>query len=237
MGWLSAERYAAELDAETERLAAAVTRQPDTSIVPTCPEWTVRDLVTHVGTGHRLAIGIVEERRDSPAPFRKIDAPADQAAWAQWLAEGAGRLNDVVRAHGFDGAVWTWHPKHQTAGFWLRRMLHDLIVHRFDAEPDGDLAPDAAADGVADFLLVSEIFERLRGDGETLRFDATDTGESWHVTLTGTGVDWRTGADAADVVCAAPVAELMLVLNRRREPATVTGDAALYQRWREGSKF
>src|SRR4051794_24682077 len=81
MAWLIPERYAAELDAETARLAAAVTERPDDARIPSCPEWTVRDLVTHVGTGHRLGARIIEEKRDSPAPYVLVDAPTDQAEW------------------------------------------------------------------------------------------------------------------------------------------------------------
>jgi hypothetical protein len=53
MAWLEPRRYAAELETETARLAAAASRRPPAGPVPACPEWTVRDLVTHVGTGHR----------------------------------------------------------------------------------------------------------------------------------------------------------------------------------------
>jgi uncharacterized protein (TIGR03083 family) len=237
MAWLIPERYAAELDAETARLAAAVTERPDDARIPSCPEWTVRDLVTHVGTGHRLGARIIEEKRDSPAPYVLVDAPTDQAEWTGWLTAGARRLNDAVRRHGFDGTVWTWQPRHRTAGFWQRRMLHDLIVHRFDAEPDGDLAPDLAADGVSDILLVFTVIDRLPHDGRTLRFAADDTADRWHVTLAPDRVDWREGDGPADVTVTAPVRDLLLALNRRREPATVTGDRALYETWREATKF
>src|SRR5688572_10249225 len=97
MSWLAPERYAAELETETARLAAATTGQPPQTVVPACPEWTVRDLVTHVGTGHRLAAGIIEERRDTPARYELVDAPDDPGEWAGWLASGARRLNDAVR--------------------------------------------------------------------------------------------------------------------------------------------
>ena len=239
MSWMTPERYATELISETTRLAGAVTRQDPGARVAACPEWTVRDLVTHVGTGHRLASGIIEERRDSPAPYELIDAPASPGEWTGWLTSGARRLTAAVDAHGFDRPVWTWQPKHQTAGFWLRRMLHDEIVHRMDAAPEtaGDLAPDLAADGVADVLLCYERIGRVDGDGETLRFAATDTGDAWHVTLTPDGIAWEPGGRPADVTVSAPVAVLLMVLNRRCDPAAVDGDAALFERWRAGTEF
>jgi len=237
MEWLSPGRYAVELEAETARLAAAAAQIPTDRKIATCPEWTVRDLVTHVGTGHRLAAGIIEERRDRPAEYRLVHAPEQRDDWPVWLITGARRLNAAVVDLGFDGTVWTWQPKFQTAGFWQRRMLHDLIVHRFDADPAGELAADLAADGIADLLLAFEHFPRFAGKGETLLFTATDTGQSWHVTLTPDGLDWATKAETADTTCAAPVTELLLMLNRRRPAENVEGDLALFQRWHNDAQF
>jgi uncharacterized protein (TIGR03083 family) len=240
MGWLTAERYAAEMLAETDRFAAAVSRRPPDEIVPACPEWTTRYLVTHVGTGHRFAAGVIEERCDHQPAYVRAEPPADPAEWAGWLAAGARRLNAAVAGLGFDGPVWTWNPKHQTAGFWQRRMLHDLIIHRVDGEGGegpADLAPDVAVDGVADILLAFEVFPQLAGAGETLRFTATDTADTWHVTLTPDGLRRSPSAGAADVTVTAPVAELLLILNRRRQPARVDGDTALFERFREGARF
>ena len=237
MEWLTPQRYAAELETETARFATAAAGRDEDEKIEKCPEWTVRDLVTHVGTGHRLATGIIEERRDRPAEYRLADAPASPADWAEWLISGARRLNLAVADLGFDGKVWTWQPKHQTAGFWQRRMLHDLIVHRFDADPTGAVAPDLAADGIADLLLAFEYFGKLTGNGDTLLFTATDTGQSWHVTLTPTGPQWTTEAAPADAACAAPVQDLLLILNRRLTPRHIEGDEKLYAYWREKSQF
>src|SRR5262245_16065450 len=153
MGWLAHGRYETEFAAETSRLAGTASGLDPGRPVPTCPEWTVRDLVTHVGRGHRWATAIVEERMTSPPRFSTADAPDDPAAWPEWLTSGARRLADAIRAAGPDQPVWTWQ-RNRTAGFWLRRMLHDELIHRFDAElvADGlgDVAADLAADGVSD---------------------------------------------------------------------------------------
>ncbi|WP_249997802.1 maleylpyruvate isomerase family mycothiol-dependent enzyme [Actinoplanes sp. M2I2] len=235
MDWLAPERYATELEAEAGRLGPAAAGQDPGAIVPACPEWTVRDLVSHVGTGHRFAATIIET--GAPARYERIDAPAEPAAWTPWLLDGARRLNAAVSSHGFDGAVWTWHPRHQTAGFWLRRMVHDQIIHRFDAAQDGDLAPDLAADGIADSLLTFEVIGALRGDGETLRFRATDLSRTWHVTLTSDGPAWTEDDRPADVTVTAPARELLLVLNRRLPAPELAGDPALWERWLAGSRF
>ncbi|BCY10329.1 maleylpyruvate isomerase family mycothiol-dependent enzyme [Actinoplanes sp. L3-i22] len=243
MDWLTPDRYLDAMPEETARLAAAVTgRDPDEK-VPSCPEWTVRDLVTHVGTGHRLSAAVVRAQAAAPAPYTLIAAPDDPREWAGWLTDGAAGLTTAVRERGFDAPLWSWVPQHQSAGFWVRRMLHDLIIHRFDVQPGGDLDQDLAVDGVSDILLCfATISARpdspmaaLRGTGQTLRFG--DGEHDWHVTLTPGGAVWRDGPGPADVTYRAPARELLLVLNRRLPPGESTGDRALLARWVANTRF
>jgi uncharacterized protein (TIGR03083 family) len=252
MGWLSQDRYEAELAAETSRLAGVVAGLDPSAAVSGCPEWTVRDLVTHVGRGHRWATGIVEERMTSPPRFSSADAPEDPAAWTEWLTSGARGLADAVRAAGPDCPVWTWQ-RDRTAGFWLRRMLHDELVHRFDGELTAgglsEVAADLAADGVSDMLETAATLSRaewandfaLAGEGETLRFAATDYPTVWIAERATDGLTWREGDGAAGMSVNAPARELLLLLNRRIEPShdgvDVTGDPALLDHWLQHTKF
>lgn len=258
MAWLAHDRYEAEFEAETTRLGAAVSKLEPSMPVPTCPEWTVRDLVTHVGTGHRWAIEIVEGDLPAPPPYVTVPAPREPDAWANWLTAGARRLTEAVHDGGPDRPVWTWRPDDMTAGFWLRKMLHDELVHRFDAEITdgrlGEVASDLAADGVSDLLATiatlsrndsaDPIFGGLVGNGETLRLQATDPGLAageWLVERSPVGVRWRYGHAPANVTVRAPARELLLVLNRRLDPAgrtvEITGDPALFAHWLEYSRF
>jgi uncharacterized protein (TIGR03083 family) len=255
---LGYDRYDAEFEAVTAQLGAAVGACAPDDPLPACPEWTVRDLVTHVGTGHRWAADIVERRLDHPVPQITAAAPQEPEQWPDWLADGALRLRTAVRDGGPDRPVWTWQAD-KTAGFWLRRMLHDELVHRFDAELAadrvGEVAPDLAGDGVTDLLdCIARLsqpelralggFGDLAGDGQTLLFQATDPGldtREWFVRRTADGVSWRPGPAPADVTVRAPARELLLVLNRRLDPAKAgvqtTGDHALFAHWLEHGRF
>jgi uncharacterized protein (TIGR03083 family) len=253
MGWLTHNRYETEFEAETERLAGVAVGLAPQSPVPTCPEWTVRDLVTHVGRGHRTATELVAGRQAHLLPFSTADAPDDPAAWPGWLAAGARGLAETIREVGPGQQVWTWQAD-RTAGFWLRRMLHDELIHRFDVELTagrlGPVAPDLAADGVSDILeTVATLsrsktrttgFTELAGAGETLRFVATDHATEWVAERTPDGVTWRHDG-AADVTVRAPARELLLVLNRRLDPGRdeveVTGASTLFHHWLEHSRF
>ncbi len=258
MAWLGEDRYEAEFVTETARLGAAASElEPDVA-VPTCPEWTVYDLVTHVGTGHRWAAEIVEGQLREPAPYVIVPAPPEPHAWTDWLTAGARRLAAAVREGGTDRPVWTWRPGEETAAFWLRKLLHDGLVHRFDAELTGgrlgQVAPDVAADGVSDLLASiatlsppdspDPIFCDLVGTGETMQLRATDPGLAageWFVERTPAGVVWRRGNAPADVIVRAPARELLLVLNRRLDPThpdmDITGDHALFTYWLEHGRF
>src|SRR5215470_16202248 len=79
--------------------------------VPTCPEWTLRQLITHVGRAHRWAAAIVTTRSPVPIPFREVPdgkLPGNPRGHAGWLRTGAAGVVGAVRAAG-DEQVWT-HP-------------------------------------------------------------------------------------------------------------------------------
>ncbi len=59
---ISAERYYTEIEASTDTLALLVDSADLTRTVPTCPDWTLRQLATHVGRAHRWAAQIAATR-------------------------------------------------------------------------------------------------------------------------------------------------------------------------------
>jgi uncharacterized protein (TIGR03083 family) len=250
---LDVERYHAELAAVTARLAevaAAVQRGPGADRrLPTCPEWTMTDLVTHVGRGLRWAAAIVDARRHVPYAEVTVTVPDEPRQRTEWLLASAARLSDAVRAAGPATPVWTWSAD-RTAGFWLRRLMHDTLVHRLDAEiaagREPEVAPDLAADSVSDWLgMVATLAGRaypdpiaagLRGRGETLHLHATDepAGE-WLIRRLPTGVEWEPGHVKADVGVRGTAKDLLLVLTRRAapedRPVEVLGDGAVLADW------
>jgi uncharacterized protein (TIGR03083 family) len=261
MPHLTYDRYDTELQAETARLAAAVQAADPAQQVPTCPAWTLAHLTEHVGFGHRWAAVIVERRATKPVPHDQADdlqIPEDADEQSKWLVAGARRLADAVRQAGPDTHVWTWADD-QTAGFWLRRITHDTLVHRLDAElavgRDLEVAADLAADGVSDLLAsvhtlspadsADPQFAGLLGGGETLHFHATDPGlgpaGEWLVRRTPTVVAWEHRHGAADVAVSGPALELLLALNRRAGPSDaaleVAGDGRLLAHWLAHSAF
>ena len=123
--------------------------------VPCCSGWTVHDLVQHVGTVYTHKSMIVEEgwteRQD-----REISPPDDDLI--EWFDGSAAHLLNVLTVHDPSEPVWTWFETDQTVGFWYRRMAHESLIHRIDAEQAHGLASDVdeglAADGIDEILNV-----------------------------------------------------------------------------------
>jgi uncharacterized protein (TIGR03083 family) len=253
---ITAERWYAEIEASTEILAEIVHGADLTRPVPTCPDWTLRQLATHVGRAHRWAAEIASTRSAQFIPFRQVPdgrIPDDPALHAPWLRAGAARVIEAVRKAGSD-PVWAFAGL-RPASFWARRMAHETAVHRADAQiatgRQAELEPDLAADAIDEWLgFVSGL------GGEDPRADALPEGAVLHVHATDEGLDgageWlvrressevtvQRGHGKGDVVLRGPASRLLLVLLRRVPPddpqVEVLGDPALLTGWLAGTPY
>src|SRR5215831_790941 len=126
----------AEVGGSAGTLAEIAATADLTTQVPTCPDWTLRQLITHVGRAHRWAAAIVATRAAEPIPFREVPdgrLPDDPAARPAWLRDGAARLAEAVSTGTGAGPVWT-HLGPGPASYWARRMAHETAVHRADGQ-------------------------------------------------------------------------------------------------------
>jgi uncharacterized protein (TIGR03083 family) len=259
MPQLSADRYAVEIEASTAGLAEILADHDQDLPIPTCPEWTLRQLVTHVGRAHRWAAEITRTRSGTFIPFREVPdgkLPADRAEQDAWLRAGAARIVDVVREAGSD-LVWSFTGP-TPAGFWLRRMAHETLVHRADAqlaagaEPEPVIEAEVAADAIDEWLMLltggmGNADERIKAlpAGAGLHIHATDDGlggsGEWMIRRDADGLTVAPGHGKGDAALAGPAASLLLVLLRRRpvsDPAvTVYGDSAVVDGWLSRTAF
>ncbi|MGW5744884.1 maleylpyruvate isomerase family mycothiol-dependent enzyme [Amycolatopsis sp. NPDC003861] len=252
---LSHDRLADALVAEADRFGTAIAGAAADTRVPTCPEWTLRDLACHVGVAYHKSAAIIASRPTGYVPFEAvtIDDPPAFEALGGWLHDGAERLVAAVAEVGAETPTSTWTPDRR-AGFWTRRLTHETVVHRADAAfatgRPYDVDADLAADGIAEGLGLVAVFARqphpaldrasLRGTGETLLFRSTEPGLGWLVRRTSSGVEVAEGTEA-DVVVEGRAADLLLALTRRiaaDDPRlTVSGDAALLRHWLDHTRF
>ena len=90
------------LGVEAVRFASSLTDADLDATVVTCPDWTVRDLVSHVGGLHRwstelVANGILAETWRSSLPLDYPDDTAPLEAWCEWLTTGAADACRTMR--------------------------------------------------------------------------------------------------------------------------------------------
>lgn len=166
--------------------SVALAGGPDLSRpVPTCPGWTVADLLAHLWVIQGWVREILrtrevaEERRPDDDPSRAV---AD-------FIDGISSYLIAMRAITPDEPCWNFGPPPRLAGFWIRRQAHEHAVHRFDLKSvfgaTPAFAPAFAADGVDELLTVfyprQVRLGRTEPVGDAIRFESTDTGDAWHL--------------------------------------------------------
>ncbi|MFC1413098.1 maleylpyruvate isomerase family mycothiol-dependent enzyme [Streptacidiphilus sp. N1-12] len=252
VGRFGHERYLAAVQAESERFAEAVAQGDPEARVPSCPDWSLAELCRHQGLVHRWATQVVRTRAQRRLGFDGLPdqvPPADPAGQAEWLLRGAADLVGLLRESGTDTRVWGWADEQHT-GWWGRRMAHETLVHRIDAELTldqiGPVEAELAADGIDELLhnalapaaLAYPNRGKLRGEGGTLHLHCTDVHGEWLLRRTPDGFAYEQGHHKADAAVRGPAAELMLLLTKRlpdgRNDLQVFGDHSLVAFWLDG---
>ncbi|RSM34646.1 maleylpyruvate isomerase family mycothiol-dependent enzyme [Amycolatopsis balhimycina DSM 5908] len=252
---LNAEDARRAIVEHTRRLAeSAVAAGPDAA-VPTAPGWTVTDLVEHVGQTQHWVAELIERRVTDPTelPTEMAVPPTGPREWQAWLSESAQRVANACSDDALDAPVFNAAGDERSGTrFWLSSMLNEAVVHGADAATAANRPADIDA-GIAAALISnhlamltsptwemqrSESAQALRGTGQTLQWQATDTANAWFVERRSDGATWQPGTRQADVTVTGPAQSLLLTLTRRLNLAdrettniSVNGDVGLAQHW------
>ncbi|GAA3294411.1 maleylpyruvate isomerase family mycothiol-dependent enzyme [Dactylosporangium vinaceum] len=203
-----------------------------TAKVPSCPGWTVADLVRHVGQVylHKAEVMRIGSWPDPWPPEEvRIESPI------ALLDRGYGALTHEFSRRGVDSPATTWHRPDQTVKFWMRRMAQETVIHRIDAElahkiDSAPIPDDLAADGVAEVLELfvgygstawPDDFNQVLADakGHTIRVDLlSPDATSWLI---------RADTDRVHVTRSTPDP----APTDPAPAATVAGDPAPLLRW------
>jgi uncharacterized protein (TIGR03083 family) len=239
------EQYLQHLERDSDALADAAAAAGADAPIPSCPGWTVEDLLRHCAGGDRWARTIVETgSREHAATQLPADAPSG-AGLVGYFRESARALHDTLAATGPDASVWTFSPADRTARFWYRRRAQETAVHRVDAQlAAGTPAPvdaDLAVDGVDEFLTV--FLPRLAGgvmalDGATVHLHCTDTEGEWLIARDGDDLVVTREHAKGDVAARGSASDLVLFLWGRvgADQLEVFGDAGALGRFRDEIK-
>ncbi|MFJ5884564.1 maleylpyruvate isomerase family mycothiol-dependent enzyme [Kitasatospora cineracea] len=221
---------------------AALVSVPDLDVqVPTCPDWTLRELAQHLGDGRRRQAAIVAAGPGAEPPARTDPrgaptAPRDRAALDAWLAESTELLLAALRAAGPDRGCWTWWGRSQspeTSGAVARHQIQEIAVHTYDVQLAGGAArplpADVAVEGVDEFLTtVSATSVPWPFKPAAIDLHAAE-GRSWRLTLDADGVrctDLAADAEPGGLVVRGTASDLVLCFYARTpfEDLETTGD-------------
>ena len=247
--------YAAAFREENRAFSELLRDVDEATPVPTCPGWTLKHLIRHVGRGDRWAAQIVRDRLDHYLEPRSVEGgkpPPDPAGTVSWLHGGAQQLLEAVELTGAQTPVWTFLGP-RTASWWIRRRLHEVAVHRADAAIalgcEITLDADVAADGITEWLervaIQAEKAAPPLDAGTTIHFHATDTGlderGEWTVGVDGEGVTWSHEHGRGTAAIRGGATELLLVLTRRAPVSDtgveVFGEDSVWEKWLDRTPF
>lgn len=222
--------------------------------VPTCPGWTVRDLMHHLGSIHRLTVdALVNSRSTFPSERELVDIvgplPQDDDLVA-WIRSGLHQLINSFKDAPTNVECVQLFPGTTALDFWVRRQAHETTIHRVDVESArGDeishVNRSFAADGIDELLcgFHSRTDSGVRSSiPSSIQIRATDpeaNGESWFVHLSDTQppLVTRSALRPADCTVSGPL-ELLYLALWNRLPFTdleVDGNRTLLQLWRRTS--
>lgn len=199
------------------------------SAVPTCPGWTVRDLVVHQGRVHRWASDVLTGKGVGDAAEHE-QAGQQAADVLEWFDEGWAELLHTLGSAPADLDVpFLWPTGDVPRTGWARRQAHETSIHAVDALAARLGRPPAAAetwlktpfavDGI-DEILTGFVAGRPFGDGRqpplTLAVNTDDAGRGWTVHVGPEPSRITDGADpAADVRFTGTAVDLYLALWSR----------------------
>jgi uncharacterized protein (TIGR03083 family) len=240
------DQYLAVITTESVALADAAERGGLDAPVPSCPEWTVADLVAHIGEVQQWARIMVEQRVQERLSRRSLPFAPRGPELIPWFRLQAPALVAALEATDPATPMWAFAGE-QTARFWFRRQAHEVAIHRWDAQgASGSTTPiDAplAADGVDERLDMLGSFEPITGSGETIHLHCTDTAPEvdgeWVVTLTEEGLRTERVHAKSDVAVRGTASDLDLFVFGRVDSSVfeVFGDAQVLDRFERATNF
>lgn len=191
----STDWYVDHLLADAERVATVLDGSDLGSPVPSCGDWDLAALAAHLGWVHRWARRCIAEGRPPTDDETRAIEPLDRERPADWMRTGAAALADTLRGIDPDGSTWHPFPVERVGRVWPRRMAHETVIHRWDAEravgEPGPIDAELASDGIDEYLELV-VPRRVRRDGIEL-----PTG-SLHLHCTDVPGEWLVSSDPDD---------------------------------------
>jgi uncharacterized protein (TIGR03083 family) len=155
--------FLAAIRSESDLFYSTADNADPTLSVPSCPAWTIEDIVWHLGEVHWFWGTDIETRATDPESIdtAKPPRPTGYQELIAWGRSQADRMISLLEQNDDMTTVWTWSPPHQTVGFVRRHQVQEAAVHRWDIQnaakqssPD-PVDAEVASDSIDELLAVS----------------------------------------------------------------------------------
>ncbi len=236
-----------------DRLADLASSVDESTPVPTCPAWTIRQLLAHQTMVHRWATANITGADPETLPSQ-TEIASSVGDIVGYYRNGLDLLTAALAEAKPDLDARTFlndapAPRH----FWARRQAHETTMHMVDAlsatlgrsptAAEAAIAPNVAVDGIDELLC--GFFTRGRsklfaGEEFSVLVGPTDGERGWLVRVAErltteparvVGEAGPAGDDTA-VTLTGTAAELYLGLWNRGDELAVSGRPDLLERWR-----
>jgi uncharacterized protein (TIGR03083 family) len=203
------------LATDTSRLVDVLRDVDPAARVPTCPDWTATDLAWHLADVQRAWGRIVAEQLDHRPRASALDRPTGLDDCLDLLCDAHDALQDALTEADPSAPCWSWIAEPTTVAWVQRRMAHEALVHRLDAEQTAGMLA-ATVDARVALDGIDELFEvyalgvpswgSFTASGPVVRVQPVGGHEPWTIQLgrvtgtsptSGTELDLPAGIDAS----------------------------------------
>jgi len=220
----------AALDQDSAAFGNACEKAGLTTAVPSCPDWTVADLLWHLTEVHDFWRTVVAEKLTDPNTYEEPQRHADDAL-PDLYRTGRVELLKTLGEADPTTSVWTWSSD-KTADFVIRRMTQETAIHRWDAEEAaGMVTPVEAAlasDGIDEFLahFMGSVAKGAEPVAGSVHLHCGDVEGEWTVRESDNGFAVTREHSKADCAIRGPASDILLAMWRRVPLSTcdVVGD-------------
>ena len=232
---LNAEHARRAIVEHTRRLAESAAAAGPDAAVPTTPEWTITDLVEHVGQTQQWVAEIIERRITDPTQLPTEmavlpPAPASGRRGCRSPRSGSRARAPMTRSTrrcstprgtsgpGRDSGCPASSTRRSSTALTQPTRRTDRPTLTPTSQPRSSATTSRCSPSPTWEMQRSESAHAIRGTGQTLQWLATDTADdagAWFVERRPDGATWQPGTQQADVTVTGPARSLLLTLTRR----------------------
>lgn len=227
--------YANSIEENAALAHAALQASNPTALVPFCGEWPASELRDHISGVFAFWTHQLQQADASQAGF-----PDEvRARYVRPINEAAADIVELLRSAQPGQPCWNWSGSNMTSDWALRRMAHEIAVHRVDAQGTlgpGNVTPieqELANDGIDELLDVHVGAKSASPEADAPVLLIETPQRSWTVSV-GSSVAARIDAGCTpDAAIHGSASNVLLYLWNRHYPVDLVGDQTVLGAWQK----